>query len=121
LLATAEVDGCEANVLHAATQGVPPEIFQATRDWSLDEWQAAVERLCARGLLDPAGNPTEAGRAMRQHIEDRTDELAAPPYGALGDEAMGHLITQLRRVSGPVMASGEVPLPNPMGLPEDQR
>ena len=47
----------------------------------------------ARGLVDDGGAFTEAGAALRQHIEDRTDALALAPWEALGEEGCDELRT----------------------------
>jgi hypothetical protein len=117
LLAAAGLDGCEVHVLAAATNGASPELYQQSRGWTADDWAAAVERLAARGLVHPDGTATEAGTAEHDAIERRTDELAAAPYAAAGDDALDGLITQLEPAARTVAGAGEITFPNPMGLP----
>ena len=98
-LVDAELSGVEALVLHAATGTVPRAVLQATRAWSDDEWEAAVERLRSRGLVEdgPAGPDdtdrtdgevrlSPAGTELHDHIEHRTDVLATPAWGAISAE-----------------------------------
>jgi hypothetical protein len=87
-LVDAGIDGCEALVLHAATGEVPAQVLQQSRQWSDEEWHAAVERLAERGLVTGDGTSTEAGRALRDRVEARTDELALAPWRALGEDAV---------------------------------
>jgi hypothetical protein len=117
VLAESGLDGCEAHVLFVATGAVPAQMIRDARGWSEDEWEAAIERLRARELVGPAGEPTDAGRAFRDRIEQRTDELAAQAYEDLGDDAATALIADLRRVARPIATSGNIPFPNPVGLP----
>src|SRR5262249_48335500 len=54
-LLLADLDPVEALVTHAAAGDVPAATLQSTRAWPDDDWQAGVERLRARGLLEPNG------------------------------------------------------------------
>jgi hypothetical protein len=86
-LVAAELSGLEALVTHTATgQGFVTEFAQASRGWSQEEWKSAVETLTARGLLGADGALTPAGEALRAHVEEETDRLAAAPWQLLGDE-----------------------------------
>lgn len=117
LLAGAGLDGCEVHVVFAATEGVAPEIYEQTRGWSPDDWQAAVDRLGSRGLVTAEGAITDAGRGLRSEIERRTDEFAVAPYAAVGDEGIESLLRSLEPAAGRIVSSGEILFPNPMGLP----
>lgn len=119
-LLTAEgLDGCEAHVLFAACEGVSAELYQQSRGWSDDDWHRATEGLAARGHLQDDGTPTEQGRAFRDAIERRTDELAIAPYVAAGEDELRRLVDELTPSARAVAASGEIMFPNPMGLPSD--
>jgi hypothetical protein len=98
-LLDAELDPCEALVSFAAVGAAPRGTF-ASRGWSDDEWAAAAERLRSRGLLDD-GVATDAGRAVRERVEARTDSLAAQPYGAVGMPE----IARLPQLVGPLTAT----------------
>lgn len=104
---TAEgVTGCEALVLHAATGEVPAEVLRASRSWPRDDWAACVDGLHSRGWLDADGAFTEAGRAHRAWVEDRTDALSVYPYEALGDGSCAELRRLARPWSRAVVAGG---------------
>jgi hypothetical protein len=112
LLAAEGLSGLEANVLASAIGAVPAERMQQSRGWSPEEWDAAAEALARRGLL-AQGEATEEGRALKERIELRTDELAARPYGVLaGPEAL-----RASLVPAATAAASEMPFPNPIGLP----
>ncbi|MBW8483647.1 SCO6745 family protein [Actinomadura parmotrematis] len=115
-LLTAEgLDGAQANILAAAVRGTPAAWLKDSRGWSDEEWDAARRALTERGLLDERGAATAEGRALREHIEERTDRIAAQPYAAVADpEELRRLLTPLARA---VADSGELPFPNPIGLP----
>ena len=110
-LLDAEVDGCQALVLHAASGDVPRAALQTSRAWSDDEWAAAVEVLGSRGLVDDVGEFTDAGRAFRQHIEDRTDQLAVRPWEAIGEPGADRLRVLVRPMSKAIVGSGSFGFP----------
>lgn len=118
LLTGAGLDGLEAHVLFAISESAPVSLFRESRGWSADEWQAAVDRLTDRGLLSDDETVTAEGRALRDDIEARTDELAAQPYAALSDDDVQDLIQTLTPHAKRIGASGELVFPNPMGLPD---
>jgi hypothetical protein len=111
-----QVDPCESLVMQAATGRSERESLQANRGWSDDEWRTAVVQLRARGWLDDDERPTPAGTEARDAIEAATDRLAAPLVATLGDRAM-ELVDALRPLAERIMAAGEVPRRNNMGLP----
>ena len=74
--------------------------MQVARSWSDEEWLAAEKRLSLRGLHRD-GELTDEGRAVRERIERTTDDLSVGPWHRLGE----------------VLATGGVPLFNPIGLP----
>jgi hypothetical protein len=115
-LVTHGLDGCEALVIFAASEGIPAELFRASRGWSADEWEAARSRLEHRGLLD--GDRLSApGAHLRDAVERTTDQLAAVPFAGLGDEDCLVLASGLDRMADAVTSQGVIPFPNPIGLP----
>jgi hypothetical protein len=105
-LVLAGLDGCEALVLHGASGEVAPEVLQATRAWSADDWTAAVLRMEARGWLAEDGSLTDEGQAARATIESRTDEAAMLPWLALGDGRCDRLRELVRPWSKALVGSG---------------
>ncbi|TMR11848.1 hypothetical protein ETD85_58930 [Nonomuraea zeae] len=99
------VTGVEALVLHAASGDVPTAFLKFSRAWPEEDWTAADERLRARGLLDGDALSTE-GKALRQHIEDRTDALAMPAYSALGEDGCERLAELARPFGRRVVEAG---------------
>ncbi|TCC43314.1 SCO6745 family protein [Kribbella sindirgiensis] len=115
-LVAAGLSPCQALVTISAAGGPSKEIFQLNRRWSDEEWSAASEDLRARGLLDASGALTEAGRALRQQVEDTTDSLADQGWQALGDELTTELHDLVRPLSTVLMSDGLIPPDNPMAL-----
>jgi hypothetical protein len=73
----------EMNVLTECWLGMPLLSYTATRAWPESAMQAAVDELTGRGWLRD-GTLTDAGRAVRDDIEDRTDRAEQAIVDALG-------------------------------------
>ncbi|MFF8291106.1 hypothetical protein ACF068_18025 [Streptomyces sp. NPDC016309] len=114
-LLTAGLDPAESLVSFAAIGAASPEVF-ASRGWSGEAWAAAGERLVARGLLTPGGTATARGRALREEVERRTDELAAAPWSVLGERETERLSELLGGLWLAVIASGLLPAENTLGI-----
>ncbi|MFI8006334.1 hypothetical protein [Streptomyces sp. NPDC086010] len=96
-LLSAGLDPLEALVSHTATgKGMAPRWILATRGWRRTDWDAAVERLRGRGVLDAGGDLTDAGTALRADLEEATDRMDAAPYEHLGADGVARL-TELAR------------------------
>ena len=111
------VDGCESHLTLVGTGQVSRDTLQANRGWADDDWDAAQQRLIARGWLDATGMLTAQGQAKRQAIEERTDQLALPPWEYLGETQCNRLFTLMKPISTQIVAQGGIPIPNPMGVP----
>ena len=105
-LVDARLGGLDALIFHAASGDVPRVALQTSRGWPEETWDAAVARLAARGLVDPDGTFTDAGAALRQHIEDRTDLLALAPWEVLGDDGCDELRGLVRPLSKAIVEGG---------------
>jgi len=105
-LVDAGLDGIDALVVHAASGEVPRAVLQTSRRWDDAAWDASIERLAARGLVDATGAFTEAGASLRQQIEDQTDALALGPWAGLGEEGCDELRSLVRPLSKAIVASG---------------
>ena len=86
--------GAEALALHIAQVPAIGPIFTSTRGWTDDEWSAVLTGLRAEGLLAEGDELalTDAGRARRGAIEDRTDELHAPAFASIGEAGCERLL-----------------------------
>lgn len=107
-LAAGELDGCECHAMMTSHGHGNAETIQAIRGWTVAEWDAAVERLVARGWLNADGTQTAAGTAARRRIEEVTDELSAAALSALDEAAAEELLGALERVVKHLVDTGEV-------------
>jgi helix-turn-helix protein len=119
VLASSGLSGRECNVLHAAAGRVPLAMIMRARDYDEEQWRHYQDRLAARGLLDGDGGLTDAGRRLKQHIEDTTDALALSALEGLGDAEVEELFMTLTPITRTVVAGGDVPAGTPMGLSRD--
>ena len=96
-LVLAGLSGLDASLTYVATgKGMPDDLQRQTRGYSEEEWAAGRQRLVDAGLLDPEGGLTADGQALRDEIETRTDQAAAPPYEHLGPDRTQELIDLTR-------------------------
>jgi len=95
-------------VTHAAAGAVTTAALQVSRAWGDEDWAAGVAGIRARGwLADGDGLAlNEAGRAFRQELEDRTDELAVGAWAALGPAGCARLTELARPLSQAIIDSG---------------
>jgi hypothetical protein len=119
VLTASGLSGRESNVLHAAAGRVPPEMIMRARDYDEDQWRHYQDQLARRGLLDGDGALTDAGRGLKQHIEDTTDALALSALNALDDAEVEELFRTLTPIARVVVEGGDVPAATPMGLSRD--
>jgi hypothetical protein len=108
-------DGLAAHIMACASGAVPREAIQPHRGWTDDQWDGAMTKLVARGLVDANGTLTGAGREARAVVEHVTDELAREPWDHLGTEATARAHELLVSLAARTVV--ELPFPNPMGLP----
>jgi hypothetical protein len=114
-----EVDGVTAHVLAAAAGRSDREWLMRARGWDDAAWDDAVARLVERRWLDE-GELTAEGLAMVAAIEADTDRLALRPWQALGDAACDRLAQLLTPVRRAVIAAGDWPAGNPIGVPDPE-
>ncbi|MCW2715162.1 MAG: hypothetical protein JWN88_2209 [Frankiales bacterium] len=103
------ITGLEAAVMHVAQgDSWSREPLRKTRVYTSEQWDDAEARLRLRGWLDASAQFTDAGREVRQRIEDRTDELALPPWEHLGEAGCERLRELVRPLSRAVVDGGGV-------------
>lgn len=74
----------EMNILTELWIGMPLRSYTATRGWSPEAMESAVDGLRARGWID-GDALTDAGRAARVDVEARTDAQEQSIVDAIGD------------------------------------
>jgi hypothetical protein len=107
------ISGLDAIVMHEASGESPAGFLRGTRGWSAEQWAEAEDDLRRSGLLDAEGRLTEAGVALRAHVEDRTDQVAEVAYRAIGEDGCRRLAELTRPLSRAVVKAG---LLNPKSL-----
>lgn len=116
VLATLGISGRESNVLQAAAGRVPKQFIMRSRDYDDAQWNRLRDRLIGRGLLDGDDTLTDAGRELKQRLEDTTDSLALSALAALDDDEVETLFQSLTPITRKVVSAGDVPSATPMGL-----
>lgn len=112
-------DACEIGMLTELYWGLPTRSYARTRGWTDADFDAAEERLTARGLLADAAL-TDAGRTEREAIEVATDEACAPYLRALGDD-VDTLVDILAPWSAAIRDAKGYPAAGPVELAEAAR
>lgn len=115
VLVAERLDPAETLVLFAADRGVEPAYMRQARGWSQPEWADAEARLTDRGLM-AGGAITPDGRALRGRIEERTDELSAVPWDALGQAKARKLAELLEPLVLTLADTNAAMRRNPMAL-----
>ena len=100
-------DAVEVLLLTEQWWGLPARSYTPTRGWTGADMDAGFARLQARGLMS-GEQLTDAGRAFREEIEVRTDELERPVLDALGDD-VDELLDHLDAWSEAIIAAGSYP------------
>ena len=108
-LVDAELDGVECHLSLRGDRVRLREVMGPLRGYDDAVFDAAVERLRARGLLDADGALTEAGRSLRERVETRTDHLASAPWIAFGEERAEQLRLALEPLVERAVASEILP------------
>jgi hypothetical protein len=108
-LVAAGLSGVEAIATHVATgRGMLVDTAKRLRGWSDEQWSAAHAALAERGLM--AGDAlTDAGAALREHIEAETDRMAAAGWRHLGEQRTLRLIEVGKSLTSRAVAAGAFP------------
>jgi hypothetical protein len=112
----AGLDGCEISLLTEPYWGLPLRSYSRTRGWSDGDFDAAEERLVARGWLRD-GRLTDEGRAEREQIEVDTDRQCKALVAAL-DIEIDELISLLASWGTAVRGAHGYPASGPQELAE---
>jgi hypothetical protein len=105
-LVNLRIDGTEAHVLHALSEGMPAEDFGRVSHLPRARLAAVVDGMRARGLVGADGWLTSAGLETKQRVESLTDELAAPAYDILEPDEVEQLVEALEPLAAVLVAAG---------------
>jgi hypothetical protein len=106
--AVSGADAVEVLLLTEQWWGVPARSYTPSRAWTAQDMDAGFARLQQRGLMTADEQLTDAGRAFREEIEVRTDELERPLLDALGDD-LDELLEHLDAWSEAIIDAGSYP------------
>jgi hypothetical protein len=101
-------DAVEVLLLTEQWWGLPARSYTPSRGWSKVDMDAGMHRLQARALMTADEELTDTGRAFREEIEVRTDELERPLLDALGDD-LDELLEHLDAWSQAIIDAGSYP------------
>jgi len=107
VLMTEGVGRLEAHVLLALDMGLPAEKFGRIHHLPAAQLDAVIDGMRDRGLIGDDGWLTEEGRAVKQRVEDLTDDLAANPYECLEPGELDELMTTLEPLAALLLAAQE--------------
>ena len=97
----------EAHVLLALAMDMPAERFGRIHHLPQAQIAAVIDGMRDRGLIGDDGWLTEEGRAVKQRVEDLTDDLAAKPYECLEPGELEELTTALEPLAALLLAAQE--------------
>ena len=106
-LMTEGVGGLEAHVLLALDMGMPAERFGRIHHLPRAQIAAVVDGMRERGLIADDGGLSDEGRAVKQRVEELTDELAARPYESLAPDERAELMSGLEPLAALLLAAQE--------------
>ena len=95
----------ESHVLYALDLGMPAEKFGRIHHLPAAQLDAVIDGMRGRGLIGDDGRFTEDGRAVKQRVEDLTDDLAARPYEALDRHELDELTAALEPLAALLVAA----------------
>jgi hypothetical protein len=101
-------DAVEILLLTEQWWGLSARAYTPSRGWAAADMDAGFDRLQRRGLMTGHEALTDAGRAFREEVEVRTDELERPVLDALGDD-IDELLEHLDAWSEAIIVAGSYP------------
>ena len=104
-LMTEGVGRLEAHVLLALGMNMPAEKFGRIHHLPREQITAVIEGMRERELIGDDGWLSEPGRAVKQRVEARTDDLAAKPYEILEPDERDELIATLEPLATLLVAA----------------
>jgi hypothetical protein len=84
--------------------GIPLKTYSATRGWTVEQMDAALDGMRAKGWMEGDTFSAE-GRAFREQIESDTDDMETPIVDAIGGD-FDELIDILRPWASAIVSAG---------------
>jgi hypothetical protein len=101
------VGGLEAHALLALDMGMPAEKFGRIHHLPAVQLATVTGGLRERGLIGEDGWLSEEGKAVKQRVEELTDDLAAKPYESLSPDELDELVALLEPLAALLLAAQE--------------
>ena len=101
------VAGVEAHVLLALDMGVPAARFGRIHHLPAAQLAGVIDGMRDRGLIGADGWLSERGPAVKQRVEERTDDLAAKRYEILEPAGLDELTAVLEPLLALLLAAQE--------------
>src|SRR5206468_12616905 len=95
----------EADVRLAHDRNMPAEKFGRIHHLPAAQLAAVIDGMRDRGLIGDDGWLSERGRAVKQRVEELTDDLAAKPYECLEPEELEELTSTLEPLATLLLAA----------------
>jgi len=109
-----DINAPQSLVLNAGFAGPRMgEFLKTTRAWSPEQWAEAEQQLGERGWVAPDGSLSDDGRAVREGIEAKTDELALQMWQRIGDDGCARLQDLVMPLVTAVIDNGGYPVATP--------
>jgi hypothetical protein len=99
------IGGLEAHVLYALGMDMPAENFGRIHHLPPAQLAAVIDGMRGRGLIGEDGWLSHEGRAVKQRVEMRTDELAMEPYACLAPTELDELVDALEPLAALLVAA----------------
>ena len=84
----------EIQLMSELQMGIPLKTYSATRGWTVEQMDAAIEGMRAKGWI-VGGAFSPEGRAFRERVESETDEMEVPIVDVIGAD-LNELLDILR-------------------------
>ena len=104
-LMSAGIGGLESHVLVALDMEMAPEKFGRIHHLPADLLAELIDGVRRRGFMGDDGRFSQEGRALKQRIEDLTDDLAAKPYESLEPGELAELMAALEPLAALLLAA----------------
>ena len=100
----ARISPVEIQLMMELVMGIPLKSFSRTRGWTIEQMDAALDGMRAKGWL--AGDAfTPEGQALRDRVETDTDDMETAIVEAIGDD-FDELIALLRPWAAAIVGAG---------------
>jgi len=99
------IRGLEAHALLSLDMDLPADQFGRIHHLPAAQLAAVIGGMRDRGLIGEDGWLSESGRAVKQRVEARTDDLAAQPYECLEPGELDELIVALEPLAARLLAA----------------